>query len=125
MTLKTKLLFLCCLSSVWAFGQNMPETQVSFAQESKPHAYYVEQAELWAKELKLDSLSETNWYNYFRSCRNAHGTADWRSDFVNESPYLMEGGDVVKLMQQYIPNTFTYYYLTYLTQGIGTGNHEN
>jgi hypothetical protein len=113
------------LTSPWTYGQNVPEKQVSFARESKPHSYYVEQSELWAKELKQDSLSETNWYNYFRACRNSHGTADWRSDFVNESPYLMEGGDVVSLMKQYIPETFTYYYLSYLTQGIGTGNYEN
>ena len=119
------IVILYLLTPSWTSGQNKPEQQVSFARESKPHSYYVEQAELWAKELKLDSLSETNWYNYFRACRNAHGTADWRSDFVNKSPYLMEGGDVVKLMKQHIPQTFTYYYLSYLTQGIGTGNYEN
>ncbi|MCO5252127.1 MAG: hypothetical protein M9949_12025 [Candidatus Kapabacteria bacterium] len=119
------IIFIYLLTPSWTYGQNIPEQQVSFARESKPHAYYVEQAELWAKELKLDSLSENNWYNYFRACRNAHGTADWRSDFVNESPYLMEGGDVVRLMKQYIPQTFTYYYLSYLTQGIGTGNYDN
>ena len=119
------IVILYLLTPPWTSGQNKPEQQVSFARESKPHSYYVEQAELWAKELKLDSLSETNWYNYFRACRNAHGTADWRSDFVNKSPYLMEGGDVVKLMKQHIPQTFTYYYLSYLTQGIGTGNYEN
>ncbi|HEY4482254.1 MAG TPA: hypothetical protein VI489_05325 [Candidatus Brocadiaceae bacterium] len=119
------IVVLYLLTPSWIYGQKKPEQQVSFARESKSHAYYVEQAELWAKELKLDSLSEINWYNYFRACRNAHGTADWRSDFVNESPYLMEGGDVVSLMKQYIPQTFTYYYLSYLTQGIGTGNYEN
>jgi hypothetical protein len=119
------MIFLYLLTTPWTYGQNIPEQQVSFARESKPHSYYVEQAELWAKELQLDSLSENNWYNYFRACRNAHGTSDWRSDFVNESPYLMEGGDVVSLMKQYIPQTFTYYYLSYLTQGIGTGNYEN
>lgn len=119
------IVVLYILTLSWTYGQNVPEQQVSFARESKPHSYYVEQAELWSKELKLDSLSETNWYNYFRACRNAHGTADWRSDFVNESPYLMEGGDVVSLMKQYIPKTFTYYYLSYLTNGIGTGNYEN
>jgi hypothetical protein len=119
------LLTLCYLTPLLTNGQTKPEQQVSFARESKPHSYYVGQAELWAKELQKDSLSETNWYNYFRSCRNAHGTADWRSDFVKESPYLMEGGDVVKLMEKYIPTTFTYYYLSYLTQGIGTGNYQN
>ncbi len=101
-----------------------PEAQISFAQESKPHNYYVQQAELWAKELAKDSLSETSWYNYFRSCRNSHGTADWRSDFVDESPYLLEGSKIVNLINQYIPNTFTDYYVSYLTNGIGTSNYE-
>ncbi len=101
------------------------EQQISFAQESKPHTYYVKQAELWAQKLAKDSFSENVWYNYFRSCRNAHGTADWRSDFVKESPYLMEGGEVVKKMKNYIPGTFTSYYLSYLTGGIGLENSRN
>lgn len=111
------------LLPIIAVGQKA-EQQISFAQELKPHSYYVGQAELWAKELAKDSLSENAWYNYFRACRNSHGTADWRSDFVNESPYLMEGGDVVELMHKYIPGTFTDYYLSYLTNGIGIGNSE-
>ncbi|MAX79835.1 MAG: hypothetical protein CL843_06645 [Crocinitomicaceae bacterium] len=101
------------------------EQQISFAQESKPHAYYVEQAELWAKELAQDSLSENAWYNYFRACRNAHGTADWKSDFVRESPYLMEGETIVQLIHKHIPNTFTDHYLSYLTNGIGTSHSED
>lgn len=116
---------LCILTAFWTNAQSKPEPQVSFARESKPHVYYVEQAELWAKELQKDSLSEISWYNYFRSCRNAQGTADWQTDFVKESPYLMEGGDVVKIMGKYIPGTFTHYYLSYMTQGIGTDNHAN
>lgn len=102
-----------------------PEKQISFARESKPLSYYVEQAELWAKELQKDSLSEANWYNYFRACRNANGAADWRSDFVNESPFLMHGHDIVNKMEAYIPNTFTYYYLSYLTFGVGVNNYSN
>ncbi len=110
--------------SINPLKSQVPEQQISFAMESKPHNYYVEQAELWAKELAKDSLSENTWYNYFRSCRNSQGTADWRSDFVNESQYLMEGGEVVKLMHKYIPNTFMDYYLSYLTNGVGTDSSE-
>lgn len=118
-----KIIFaIILLVPIMSIGQTT-EQQISFAQESKPHSYYVEQAELWAKELAKDSFSENIWYNYFRSCRNSQGTADWRSDFVNESPYLMEGGEIVKIMHEYIPNTFTDYYLSYLTHGIGTGNN--
>ncbi len=118
-------ILLLAFLSVIAYSAEKAEPQISFAQESKPHSYYVQQAELWAKELSKDSLSENSWYNYFRACRNAHGTADWKSDFVNESPYLMEGGDIVKLIHKYIPDTFMDYYLSYMTNGIGTGNYEN
>jgi hypothetical protein len=95
-----------------------PEKQISFANESKTHDYYVRQSELWWKEIEKDKSSEDNWYNYFRACRNAQGTANWRDDFVKESPYLKTGPDIVSLMEQYIPNSFTYNYIAYSIQGI-------
>lgn len=95
-----------------------PDKQVSFAKESKPHEYYVSQAELWWKEIEKESRSEENWYNYFRACRNAQGTANWREDFVKESKYLKSGADIVKLMENQIPDTFTFNYVAYSIQGI-------
>lgn len=106
------------------YGQK-PEQQRSFAVESRPHEYYVQQAGLWWKELEQDSTSESNWYNYFRACRNAQGTADWRTDFVEESPYLRAGPEIVALMENHIPESFTYYYLSYLDGGIGTAMGPN
>jgi len=102
-----------------------PEKQISFARETKPHTYYVQQAELWWKEVQKDSTSETNWYNYFRACRNAWGSDDWKSDFIKESPYLKTGDDIVKLIYAHIPDSFTYYYLSYLNGGFGKENGEN
>ena len=124
MKLYIAAILLTVLSVSICYGQKA-EPQISFAQESRPHSYYVEQAELWSAELAKDSLSESAWYNYFRACRNAHGTADWRSDFVNESPALMEGSEILERMKRYIPETFTAYYLSYLTNGIGTWNHDD
>jgi len=98
------------------FGQK-PENQISFAQESKPHSYYVEQAELWWKEIEKDKANEKSWYNYFRSNRNAQGTANWSKDFINESPYLKLGPDIVKLLEENIPNTFTYNYVVWTERG--------
>lgn len=95
-----------------------PEKQISFARENKPHSYYVRQAELWWNEIKKDSVSENNWYNYYRACRSAQGTFDWREDFVKESPALRTGGDIVKLMEKFIPNTFTYYFAAGSTGGV-------
>ncbi len=73
-----------------SINAQLPERQISFAKESKTHEYYVKQSELWWKEIEKDKSSEENWYNYFRACRNAQGTANWRDDFVKESPYLKE-----------------------------------
>jgi len=118
------LVLLLVISPGVIFGQKA-ERQISFARESKPHSYYVRQAELWWNEIQKDSSSEHNWYNYFRACRNAHGTADWRSDFINESPYLRTGDSIIVLIGKHIPNSFSFYYLSYLNQGIGTDNNQN
>ena len=109
------LLLLLLPSSIKA---QTPERQISFARESKTHEYYVKQSELWWKEIEKDKSSEENWYNYFRACRNAHGTANWRDDFVKESPYLKTGQDIVSLMEQYIPDSFTFNYVAYSIRGI-------
>jgi len=102
-----------------------PEKQISFAAQSKPHSYYVQQAELWWGEVEKNKQSEEAWYNYFRASRNAHGTADWRSDFIKESPYLRTGDSILAMIGRHIPGTFTHNYLTYLNQGIGTDNSEH
>jgi hypothetical protein len=121
---KSAILLLVLLTPMFAFAQK-PEHQISFAREMKPHSYYVEQAKLWWQELQKDSLSESNWANYFRASRNAHGTDDWKSDFVKESPYLRQGDDIIKLMKEHIPNTATYLYLSYLNHGVGTVDADN
>lgn len=101
-----------------------PEHQVSFALENRTHAWYVEQAGLWWKEVQKDKTSESAWYNYFRACRNAQGSADWKTDFVKDGPSLRLGPDILAMMHEHIPGTVTYNYLVYLNQGIGTDNGD-
>lgn len=112
------LLPLSLLCYVPSTPAQTPERQISFARESKPHSYYVQQAGLWAKELAKDSTSEENWYNFFRACRNSYGSANWKSDFIKESPALRTGPDILIEMEKHIPNSFTYNYLQYLEGGI-------
>ncbi|WP_432714328.1 hypothetical protein [Pedobacter sp.] len=119
------VLFLLSALPISSFAQSLPtpqaekpERQISFAKENKSHAYYVKQAELWWKEVEKDKSSETNWYNYYRACRSAQGTFDWKEDFVKESPALRLGDDIVKLMEKYIPHTFTYNYVLGSTGGV-------
>lgn len=102
----------------------IPEPQISFAKESKPHSYYVKQAELWWKEIEKDSTLENSWYNYYRACRNAQGTANWSTDFVKESPYLKLGEEIVDLMQENIPGTFTYDFVKGSTGGVSPEGGE-
>jgi len=113
-----KYFIILFLISPFSLVAQLPERQVSFAKESKPHEYYVKQSELWWKEIEKNRSSEENWYNYFRACRNAQGTANWREDFVKESPYLKTGPEIVSLMEQYIPDSFTFNYVAYSIQGI-------
>jgi hypothetical protein len=58
-----------------------------------------------------------SWYNYFRANRNAQGTAGWSKEFVNESSYLKLGPEIVKLLKENIPNTFTYNYVVWTERG--------
>lgn len=111
------LLFFLLIHS-FSINAQTSERQVSFAKESKTHEYYVRQAELWWKEVEKNRSSEESWYNYFRACRNAHGTANWNNDFVKESPFLKTGPEIVSLMEQNIPDTFTYNYVAYSIYGI-------
>jgi hypothetical protein len=97
-----------------------PEKQISFAREKKTHAYYVRQAELWWAQVQRDQHSETNWFNYYRACRNAQGSADWKEDFVKESSALRLGADIVALMKTHIPDTFTYYFVAGSTGGVAS-----
>jgi len=117
-------LLLALISDLKAQEINKPEQQISFAEENKQHRYYVKQAELWWKEIEKDKGSENSWYNYYRACRNAQGTANWRTDFVNESPYLKLGDDIVELMANHISNSFTYYYVKGSTGGVAPGGGE-
>lgn len=118
--MKKSIQFICILllTIPISVAAQKPEKQISFAKETKSHEYYVKQAELWWLEIQWDKTSEDSWYNYFRACRNAQGTANWREDFVKESPYLKSGKDIVKLMEENIPDTFTFNYVAYSIQGI-------
>jgi hypothetical protein len=115
---RLKIILLTGLLLIPAFlYSQISEKQISFAQESKPHSYYVKQAELWWKEIEKNKTCEMNWYNYFRASRNAQGTAGWSEEFIKESPYLKLGPDIVKLMEETIPNTFTYNYVVWTERG--------
>lgn len=108
-----KVFFLLLLS--WGFlsvsmaqSKTVPEPQISFAKEDRPLSYYVAQAGLWWEKLQKDLQNEDSWYHYYRANRNAQGKSNWSSDFVKEGPHLRLGEDIVELMGEHIPESFTY-----------------
>jgi hypothetical protein len=121
-----KILLLLCLS--WTFQSvgtaqptAVPEPQISFAKEDRPLSYYVAQAGLWWEVLQKDLQNEDSWYNYYRANRNAQGKANWSSDFVKEGPHLRLGDDIVKLMGEHIPESFTYNFVRGSTAAVYPG----
>lgn len=123
--MKPLYLFLLFISSTGTALAQKPEPQISFAMESRSTDYYMEQAKLWWQELDKNRYAEDNWYNYFRACRNAVGSANWQTDIIDSSTYLRDGQDIVDSIKHYLPESFTYYYLSYMTNGIGLANADN
>ena len=120
---KIVILHLLCISAFSGFSQSLsePEEQISFAKEDRPLKYYVAQADLWWNELQKDLKNEKSWYNYYRANRNAQGTANWSTDFVKEGPNLMLGEDIVKVMGEQIPDSFTYNFVRGSTDAVYPG----
>lgn len=118
------LIFSLGLNLIHAQSTTQAEPQLSFAKEVRPNSYYVAQAELWWDEVQKDKSSETAWFNYWRACRNAHGSANWKNDFLKKSPDLKLGKDIIALIEEHIPNTFTHYYLKGADAGISPEGSE-
>jgi hypothetical protein len=98
------------------FGQQT-QTVYSFVKEDKSHSFYVQQAELWWKEIAKNEKNEDAWYNYYKANRYAEfsfpvcDTPECKKfkNWTDESPYLKEQDTIIELISQKIPNTFTNY----------------
>jgi len=92
-----------------------PETVHSIVKVYKPHKWYIEQAEAWWKVLENEKINEDAWYNYFKANRMAQKTFEPGNgdvgNWIKESKALKTGEDIIKLIDKYIPNTFTCHYV--------------
>jgi hypothetical protein len=94
-----------------------PEIVNTIVKEEKPHSFFVKQAELWWKEIEKNRKNEKAWYFYYRANRYARMTfADCNTpeckkytNWLDESKYLKEADEIMKLIAKAIPNTYTYY----------------
>jgi len=107
-------LFLMCSGLLHA---QKPQIVNTIVKEERPHAFFVQQAELWWKEIEKNKKNEKAWYYYYRANRYARMTfADCNtpeckkySNWLDESKYLKEADDIMVLIAKAIPNTYTYY----------------
>jgi hypothetical protein len=112
-----KIISLCVL---FVFGLSLilaqkPERIYSVAKVDKPHEYYVQQAELWWKVVEKDKSNEDAWLNYYKANRYSFltygGEISWDIDkkdgWKKESIYLMDLDEILKLIEENIPNTYT------------------
>jgi hypothetical protein len=125
---KIVLISLAFITYTGILAAQKPEKIYSFAKVSKPHEYYVQQAGLWWKEIEKDKSNESAWDNYYKANRyslmtfkdinrfDGHRNDGW----TKEAPYLKELDEIISLIGQNIPNTFTYYRL----QKIGSPSDE-
>lgn len=115
---KIIILSIAIILSVLANAQK-PEKIYSIAKVSKPHEYYIQQAELWWKTIEKNNKNEDAWYNYFKANRYARMTyqglnaLDGKKNdgWIAESKYLMESDEIIRKTDEFIPNTFTNNYI--------------
>jgi len=91
-----------------------PEKIYSIAKVYRQHPYFVQQAELWWKEIEKNKTDENAWNNYYRAnryCMLTYDSPDGNqfTEWVKESPFLKDPDEIFKLIEKNIPNTFTYY----------------
>jgi len=106
----TSIILVFCV----AINAQKPEKIYSIAKVAKAHDWYVNQAELWWKELEKNKKDEDAWFNYFKANRYAAMTyvkkdapeGHEHDGWVNEGKNLMEADDIAKLVQQYIPDSY-------------------
>lgn len=102
-----------------------PEQVKSIVKVSKPHEWYLKQAELWKKEIDKNPKSENAWLNYFMANRySLHKFFNVPSDsvqqFVDKNSFLMNPDSLVVNADRAIPNTFTSNYLKWRNGGVAS-----
>jgi len=107
-----KIISVCLLLGLGlsvVFAQK-PEKIYSIIKVDKPHEFYVQQSELWWGEIEKDKTNEEAWHNYYKSNRYGYltyrGEGSW-SEYKQEWDFLMDPVEILKLIEQNIPNTYT------------------
>jgi hypothetical protein len=85
-----------------------PEKVYRIVYEVRPNEWYVEQAELWKKEIDKNPKNTEAWYNYYNAVRYAR--FEETIDTKDKKARLEK---IIKDMGEAIPGTYVYYLLKY------------
>ncbi len=120
--MKKYLLIIILLVTCTLINAQKPETVYSVAKVKKSYNWYVEQARLWSLETRNTPTNEEAWFNYFKACRMAKisfsNPADWTTDnWKANKDYLLDGDEILPLMDKNIPESFTTNYCKWNNHG--------
>lgn len=85
-----------------------PEKVWRIVYEMRPNEWYVEQAELWKKEIDKNSKNTEAWYNYYNAVRYARF-----EETIETKDKKAKLAEIIEDMGQAIPDTYVFYLLKY------------
>jgi hypothetical protein len=102
-------LFLCIdYACVGQSEATKPEKVYRIVYVQKPNEWYVEQAELWKKEIEKNPKNPEAWYNYYNANRYARYT-----ETIDTEEKQARLKKIIEDMGEAIPGTYEYYLLTF------------
>jgi len=102
-------LFLCIdYACIGQSEATKPEKVYRIVYVQKPNQWYVEQAELWKKEIEKNPKNPEAWYNYYNAVRYARFVET--IDTEEKKAHLEK---IIQDMGQAIPETYEYYLLRF------------
>lgn len=85
-----------------------PEKVYRIVYEVRPNEWYVEQAELWKKEIDKNPKSTEAWYNYYNAVRYARF-----EETIHTKDKKAKLEKIIEDMGEAIPGTYVYYLLKF------------
>jgi hypothetical protein len=106
----TTVLLLLVFSCVFSGESNSdkPEKVYRIVYEQKPNEWYIQQAELWKKEIEKNSKNPEAWYNYYNAVRYASYVET--IDAKDKKTRLKQ---IIEDMGKAVPGTYECYLLTF------------
>lgn len=101
-----RILFCFIFSNTFA---QKAEKIYSHAQVKKTNDFYVQQIDLWKKELEKDKTNADAWFNYYKAHRYAHISSSHDSMYARNRFERMNS--VVQEIEDNIPNTFESHFI--------------